>query len=91
MIIMQWHCSIDYCVKFNSSWTQEFMPKMALISQEMISAKFVWGNVLLGGKRGKLQIYAKNSNFDNFQSILYIKSVSMPLSLMLINKHTVDK
>ena len=42
----------------------------------MISAKFLWGNVLLGGK---LQIGAKNSNFDIFESALYMKSVSMPL------------
>ena len=42
----------------------------------MISAKFLWGNVLLGGK---LQIGAKNSNFEFFESALYMKSVSMPL------------
>ena len=34
---------------------------------EMISAKFLWGNVLLGGK---LQIGAKNSNFEIFESAL---------------------
>ena len=44
----------------------------------MISAKFLWGNVLLGGK---LQIGAKNSNFEIFESALYMKSVSMPLSM----------
>ena len=44
----------------------------------MISAKFLWGNVLLGGK---LQIGAKNSNFEIFESALYMKSVSMPLIL----------
>ena len=43
----------------------------------MISAKFLWGNVLLGGK---LQIDAKNSNFEIFESALDMKSVSMPLS-----------
>ena len=42
----------------------------------MISAKFLWGNVLFGGK---LQIGAKNSNFEIFESALYMKSVSMPL------------
>ena len=42
----------------------------------MISAKFLWGNVLLGGR---LQIGAKNSNFDTFESALYMKSLSMPL------------
>ena len=34
----------------------------------MISANFVWGNVLLDGE---LQIYAKNSYFENFESALY--------------------
>ena len=29
----------------------------------MISAKFVWGNLLFDGK---LQMYAKNSNFEKF-------------------------
>ena len=43
----------------------------------MISAKFLWGNALL---RGKLQIGAKNSNFEIFESALYMKSVSMPLT-----------
>ena len=42
----------------------------------MISAKFLWGNVLLGGK---LQISAKNSNFQIFENAHYMKSVSMPL------------
>ena len=42
----------------------------------MISAKFHWGNVFFGGK---LQIDEQNSNFENFESILYLKSVSMPL------------
>ena len=44
----------------------------------MISAEFVWGNVPLDGK---LQIYAKNSNFENVESSLYMKSVSIPLIL----------
>ena len=52
------------------------MLKLALFHKEMISAKFLWGNVLLGGK---LQICAKNSNFEIFVSALYMKSVSMPL------------
>ena len=43
----------------------------------MVSAKFLWGNVLLGGK---LQIGAKNSNFEIFESALYMKSVRMPLT-----------
>ena len=43
----------------------------------MLPAKFLWGSVLL---RGELQKYAKNSNFENFQSALYSTSVSMPLT-----------
>ena len=34
-----------------------------------------WGIVLLGGE---LRKYAKNSNFENFESALYSTSVSMP-------------
>ena len=41
----------------------------------MISVKFLWGNVVFGGK---LQMQ-KNSNFEIFESALFIKSVSMPL------------
>ena len=43
----------------------------------MISAKFLWGNVLI---RGKLQLEAKKSNFRFFEGALYMKSVSLPLS-----------
>ena len=43
----------------------------------MISAKFLQGNVLLGGKQ---QIDAKNSNFESFESALCMKSVNMPLT-----------
>ena len=46
----------------------------------MISAKFLWGNVLLGGK---LHIGAKTSNFEIFESALYMKSVSMPLIIII--------
>ena len=46
----------------------------------MISAKFLEGNVLLGGN---LQIDAKNSNFDNFERALYMKSVSMSLNIIM--------
>ena len=42
----------------------------------MISAQFLWGSVLL---RGELQIDAKNSNSDIFESDLNMKSGSMPL------------
>ena len=40
----------------------------------MISAKFLWGNILFGGK---LQIDAKNSNVEIFEDALYIKSVTV--------------
>ena len=43
----------------------------------MISAKFIWGNALLGGKQQK---DAKESNFETFEGALYMKSVSMPLT-----------
>ena len=36
----------------------------------MISAKFFWGNVLLGGSNKYID--AKNSNFEFFESALYI-------------------
>ena len=49
----------------------------------MISAKFLWRNVLLGGKQ---QIDAKNSNFQISESALYMKSVSMPLSQFLTSQ-----
>ena len=48
----------------------------------MISAKFLWGNVFFGGK---LQIDAKNSNFEIFESVLYLKSVSMPLRFIHVH------
>ena len=34
---------------------------------------------------GKLQIDAKNSNFEIFESALYMKSVSMPLTILESN------
>ena len=43
----------------------------------MISATVLSGNAFLGGK---LQIVAKNSNFDIFEIALYKKSVSMPVN-----------
>ena len=51
----------------------------------MISAYLVWGHVLLDGK---LQTYAKKSNFESFDSTLYMKSVSMPLNVVLDLKST---
>ena len=39
--------------------------------------------------RGEIQKYAKNSNFDNFESALYSKSVSMPLSFQVVSQVTV--
>ena len=44
----------------------------------MVSAKSLWGNVLFGGK---LQIDAKNLNFENFESAFLMKSGSMPLTV----------
>ena len=53
----------------------------------MLPVKFLWGSVLL---RGELQKYAKNSNFENFQSALYSTSVSMPLRVSWKDKRTND-
>ena len=74
---LDWHCSIiDYCVKqslvyetFNAKNGSHFISKGFL-------PNFFGGNVLL---RGELQIDAKNSNFDIFESALYMKSGSMVL------------
>ena len=52
------------------------MQKLLSLQKEMISAKFHWRNVLL---RGELQIDPLNSNFENFESALDMKSVSIPL------------
>ena len=43
--------------------------------------------------RGELQKYAKNSNFEHFESALYSKSVCMPLNNnnMLKSKHPTKK
>ena len=51
------------------------MLKMTLISSGKDLCLIPWGNVLL---EGKLQIDAKNSNFEIFESTFYMKSVSMP-------------
>ena len=74
---VHWHCSIDYCVKLSLVY-EILCPKSLSFHKEMISAWFFWGNVLF---RGELQIDAINSNFENFESALYMKSVNMPLSL----------
>ena len=37
--------------------------------------------------RGELPKDAKNSNIDHFETALYSKSVSMPLSLLIQGKH----
>ena len=50
---------------------------------KMISACFLWGNVLL---RGELKTNAINSNFENFKRAHHMKSVRVPLiSLFLAN------
>ena len=56
---------------------ESFLWKLLLFHTEIFPAKFLWGSVL---PRGELQKYAKNSNFENFQSALYSTSVSMPLT-----------
>ena len=72
---VHWHSSIDYCVRL--SLIHKTLCQILLsFHKEMISAKFLWGNVLL---TGDLQVDAINSNFENFENALYMKSVSMPL------------
>ena len=44
----------------------------------MIFAEFLWRNVLL---REKLQINAKNSNYEILRMPFYMKSVNMPLTI----------
>ena len=51
--------------------------KIALISYRNDFSLIPLGSVLF---RGEIQKYAKNSNFENFESALYSKSVSMPLN-----------
>ena len=78
---VHWHCSIDNCGK-TSLVGETLCKKLLSFHQEMISAQFIWGNVL---PRGDLQIYVINSNFENFESALYMKSVSMPLNKVMQN------
>ena len=52
---------------------------MLSFHKEMISAKFLWGNVVL---MGELHIDVMNSNFDIFESALYMKSVSTLLRII---------
>ena len=55
------------------------MWKLLSFNTEMLSAKFLWGSVLLTGEQWK---YEKNSNFKNFESALYSTSGNMPLTEM---------
>ena len=76
---VHWHCSIDCCVKL-SLVDETLCKKWLSFYKETISAKFLLGNVFLGGK---LQIDAKNSNFKIFESALLIKSGSLPLNVKI--------
>ena len=62
-----WHCTIDYCVK-SSLFDKTLCKKLQSFHKKMISAQFLWENVLL---RGELQIDAINSNFENFESRVF--------------------
>ena len=52
----------------------------------MIAAKFLWGNVFFRGKlqidekKWNFELFAKKVNFENFESALFMKSLSMPLT-----------
>ena len=47
-----WHCSTDYCVRL-SLVDENLWVKWPSFHREMISAEFLWGNVLLGEKLQK--------------------------------------
>ena len=49
--------------------------KFLLFDPEMISAQFLVGNVFLRGEQRDVE----NSNFQIFESALYLESVNMPL------------
>ena len=61
---------IAYCVILSLMY-ETFCKKLLSFYTEMVSAYFLWRSMLL---RGKLRKYAKNSNFENFESALYLKS-----------------
>ena len=67
---------IDHCVKIKSC-VRDFLWKLLSFHTEMILAIFLCGSVLL---KGKLRKYAKNSDFDNFESALNSTSGSLPLN-----------
>ena len=73
---VQCYCSIDYCVKLILVH-ENLLKNWLLFHPEMISAHFLWRNVFL---REDLLTDVKNSNFKIFESTLYLKSGSMPLS-----------
>ena len=71
---VHWNWFIDYCVEL-SLWD---LMQLLSFHKEMISARFLWRNMLL---RGELQIDAINLNFESFMSALYMKLANMPLSI----------
>ena len=71
------HCSHRLLCYINSR-VRDFLWKLLSFHTKMISALYLWWSVLL---RGELRKYAKNSNFENFESALYSTSGSMPLTL----------
>ena len=73
---------IDYCVDMNSLVSETFLWKLLSFHTEMISTQLLWGSVLLRGVHPK---YAKNSYFKNFESALYLTSVSMPLRQFVVH------
>ena len=75
---VHWHWSTDYRCKIKSC-QRNFMQKLLLFHTEKISAQFLWGNVLLGGEL-QTDTKKKKSNFAIFESPLYMKFGSMPLS-----------
>ena len=72
LCVFHWSHKLLCCIK---SHVCDFLWKLLSFHTEMISAWVLWGSVLL---REELQIYAKNSHFENFESTLYLTSVRIP-------------
>ena len=72
-----WLC-VFHCSHKLLCCRRKFLWKLLSFHTEMISAQFLWRNVLL---RRELRKDAKSSTFENFESALYSKSGSLSLSV----------
>ena len=74
LLLSTWYYSLPKRLQ-----TRLYAQKLLLFHKEMISAKFLGKMCYLGALREELQKDAINSNFEIFESGLYMKSVSMSL------------